>query len=71
MTQKTQITRRRFLKLGAYALAPYGLAFFDGFFIERQWLRLSHIRLSNNPTCRIAHFTDVHHKGDMAYFRKI
>ena len=71
MTQKTKFTRRRFFRLGLYALAPYGLAFSDGFFIERKWIHLNHIVLSKKPTCRIAHFTDVHHKGDMAYFKKV
>ena len=71
MPQKTKFTRRRFFRLGVYALAPYGLAFLNGFFIERKWIHLNHIILSKKPTCRIAHFTDVHHKGDMAYFKKV
>ncbi|WP_339138112.1 MAG: metallophosphoesterase [Candidatus Electrothrix sp. GW3-4] len=71
MAQKNKITRRRLFRLGLYALAPYGLAFLDGFFIERKWINLRHIVLSNTPTCRIAHFTDVHHKGDLTYFKKV
>ncbi|XCN72540.1 MAG: metallophosphoesterase [Candidatus Electrothrix aestuarii] len=71
MTEPNKITRRRFLRLGLYALAPYGLALGDGFFIERQWLSIKHLVLSDTPTCRIAHFTDVHHKGDIAYFNKV
>jgi len=69
--EKTKISRRRFFRLGLYASAPYVLAFLDGYFIERRWITVRHIILSTNPTSRIAHFTDVHHKGDTAYFNKV
>jgi predicted MPP superfamily phosphohydrolase len=69
--KKKKFTRRDFLRLGSYSLVPYGLAFMDGFFIERQWLKIQHLVLSKKPTCRIVHFTDVHHKGDIPYFEKV
>ncbi|MGB5684544.1 MAG: metallophosphoesterase [Candidatus Electrothrix sp.] len=70
-TKKKKLTRRDFLRLGCYSVVPYGLAFVDGFFIERKWLKIHHLVLSEKPVCRIAHFTDVHHKGDVAYLDKV
>ena len=36
----------------------------DGLALEPSWLRVCSVRLSDQPTHRLVHFTDVHHKGD-------
>ncbi len=64
-----KITRRQFLGLGLLALpAAAGI---DGRFAEPTWLRVTHLDLSPNPTCRFVHFSDLHYKGDAAYAAKV
>jgi len=44
----------------------------DAKWLEPQWVKVRRIRLGGGPPKhRIIHFTDVHHKGDKAYFESI
>lgn len=43
----------------------------DAWGIEPAWVRVRNIRLSDKPSCRLAHITDLHHKGDRAYLEKV
>jgi hypothetical protein len=64
------ITRRRFLlcALAAFPLAIWG----DADWVEPQWLKVRTLRMTKDtPSYRLVHFTDVHHKGDRAYFEKV
>ena len=42
-----------------------------GFLVEPTWLKVRHVRLNKNPTVRIVFFTDLHHKGDEKYLKKV
>ncbi len=65
-----KINRRRFLA-GAILSAPF-LAFADAKWVEPDWVKTKRIRLgSGKPSHRFIHFTDVHHKGDGAYFESV
>lgn len=64
-----KFTRRKFIYatlLGAPALAAA-----DATLIESEWLAVRRLRLVDKPTLRIAHLTDVHHKGDRAWFERV
>jgi predicted MPP superfamily phosphohydrolase len=39
--------------------------------VEPHWLKVRHLRLSNTPTVKIIHFSDVHFKGDKTYLTKV
>ena len=41
------------------------------FLIEPKWVIVKHIRLSDNPTLKIVHFSDLHYKGDKEFLDKI
>ncbi|MDD2708326.1 MAG: metallophosphoesterase [Verrucomicrobiae bacterium] len=60
--------RRRFL--GMLTLAMPGFLAADGLCLEPEWVRVRQLRLSNNPTHRLVHFTDFHFKGDAGYAAK-
>ena len=60
-----KISRRKFLQYSLCSL-PAGLAV-DGFFIERKWVGIKKLTVGKNPSHRIIHFTDVHHKEDKSY----
>jgi predicted MPP superfamily phosphohydrolase len=64
------LSRRRFL---LYALMACPLAIWcDADWVEPQWLKIRTLRLTKDkPSFRLVHFTDVHHKGDRAYFEKV
>ena len=64
------LTRRRFL-LASFLCMPF-LAAADAKLLEPQWVKVRRVRLrSSGPKHRIVHFTDVHHKGDRAYFDSV
>jgi hypothetical protein len=66
----SKISRRRFL-LWSFAAAP-ALAYADASWLEPEWLKIRKVKLAqNNPTHRIVHFTDIHHKGDRAYLEAV
>ena len=63
-------SRRRFLKT-ALLSAPI-LAVADAGWLEPTWVKIRQVRLGNgNPTHRMVHITDVHHKGDRAYLHSV
>lgn len=44
----------------------------EAFLCEPTWIKTPTVRIGEGkPTHRIAHFTDLHHKGDRAYLAKI
>lgn len=63
-----KLTRRKFI-WSALVAVP-GAAAADTL-LEPEWLAVRKLRLSEEPSVRIAHFTDVHHKGDRAWFEKV
>jgi len=51
-------------------LLPIG-CLIDGCLIEPEWIIVQKIELSQNPTSRIVHISDIHYKGDRHYLEKI
>ena len=40
--------------------------------VEPTWLQVRRVRIGHGPsTCRLVHFSDVHHKGDRDYLRTV
>ena len=66
---RTRMSRRRWLWNLAWA-TPMGLGA-HARWIEPDWLSVRTYRLTPNPTLRIAHFTDIHHRGDEARLREV
>jgi predicted MPP superfamily phosphohydrolase len=66
--KRPRLTRRKFI--AALITTPFALGA-NAFAIEPTWLRIERIRLNEKPTCRLVHFTDLHHKGDLAYLEKV
>jgi hypothetical protein len=65
-----KIHRRHFLFLSV--LAAPALACADANWLEPQWVKTRFIRLAKGkPTHRIAHITDIHHKGDRPYLQSV
>jgi predicted MPP superfamily phosphohydrolase len=65
-----RINRRHFLFLSV-AAAP-ALVCADADWLEPQWVKIRHVKLAGkNPSHRIVHITDVHHKGDRAYLESV
>jgi len=68
--KRRKLSRRRFL-LAALASSPV-LAFADAKWLEPGWVKVRRIQLSQGkPAHRFIHFTDVHHKGDVAYLESV
>ena len=66
---RKQLTRRQFLGLGLFAVPA--VAGIDGSLAEPTWLRVTHLDLSPNSTCRFVHFSDLHYKGDAKYAAEV
>lgn len=64
-----KISRRKFIYSSMAALPTAAAA--DTFLIEPGWLAVNQVKVTDNPTTRIVHFTDVHHKGDRKYLEKV
>src|SRR5437868_4018144 len=65
-----RISRRRFL--AAALLSSPLLAVADAKWLEPEWVKVRRIRLGQGkPTHRFVHCTDIHHKGDRAYFEGV
>lgn len=68
-TKPRKFSRRKFI-VGACALAPCA-AVGDAFAIEPEWVKTSHLRLTNQPEHRFVQFSDLHHKGDRAHAESV
>jgi predicted MPP superfamily phosphohydrolase len=65
-----KINRRRFL--AAAVLCSPLLAVVDAKWLEPGWVKTRRLRVGRGkPAHRFVHFTDVHHKGDRAYFESV
>ncbi len=65
-----KINRRKFVATALLA-TPLALAG-DGRFVEPTWLKVQTVRLDGGKAgVRLAHFSDLHHKGDCAYLRDV
>lgn len=64
------ISRRKFIATALMA-APLAMGA-EAVTVEPTWLKVERVRLPNaSPTCRLAHFSDVHHKGDREYLQTV
>ncbi|MBA4147630.1 MAG: metallophosphoesterase [Verrucomicrobia bacterium] len=64
------LTRRQFVFSALVGTPAAAVA--DSIWIEPDWLNVRRIRLTRNPPRhRFVHLTDIHHKGDRAYFEKV
>jgi len=64
-----KISRRTALRLGLYSL-PF-MAVLDGFAIEPEWVKVRRLRLNDQASLRLLHFTDLHYKGDRKFAEKL
>jgi predicted MPP superfamily phosphohydrolase len=65
-----RFSRRGFI-LASFAALPLA-AVADSKWIEPTWVKVRRLRLGSDPAKhRIVHLTDIHHKGDRAYFQSI
>lgn len=65
-----KVSRRHFLFLSV--LASPVLVCGDAWWVEPHWVKTRTIRLNkNNPSHRIVHITDIHHKGDRPYLESV
>ena len=56
----------------AVALASPGIIYADAKWIEPHWVKVRTLRLTKeNPSHRVVHITDIHHKGDRPYFESV
>ncbi len=64
------LSRRTWLRLGIYGLPALAVA--DSLWLEPRWLAVRRLRLGpGEPACRLAFFTDLHHKGDRTYLERV
>jgi len=61
--------RRRFL-LTALLATPAAIAG-DARWLEPQWVKTRHLRLSKTPAHRFVQFSDLHYKGDRAHTQSV
>src|SRR6516225_1075080 len=70
VVKSNKVSRRRFLA-AALLSSPF-LAVADAKWLEPEWVKVRRIRLGERkPTHRFVHCTDIHHKGDRAYFEGV
>ncbi len=64
-----KMTRRAWLRLGVYGtLLGVGAYAFVG---EHRWLRVRRLAFAHSTPCRIVQLSDIHYKGDQAYWRRV
>lgn len=64
------LTRRQFI--ASAMIGTPALAVADCIWVEPDWLKVRKIRLTEGtPQHRFVHLTDIHHKGDRAYFESV
>jgi predicted MPP superfamily phosphohydrolase len=64
-----RITRRNFLWLAGCSI-PFVCAA-DAFLIEPAWLAVRCVRIADDPTIRLLHFSDLHYKGNRSFLKKV
>ena len=65
-----KISRRKFIL--TTLLATSGAMGLEATCVEPTWLQVRRVRVGQGPsTCRLVHFSDVHHKGDRDYLRTV
>ena len=67
------ISRRKFIAaLGAGLVGtPFGVTA-DAKWLEPTWLKIQRLKIDDHePSHRLVHFTDLHHKGDRSYLRSV
>jgi predicted MPP superfamily phosphohydrolase len=64
-----RLSRRNFLRIVVYSTPLACLA--DALWIEPAWLAVRRVRLADEPTVRLLHFSDLHYKGDKAFLEKV
>src|SRR6267143_3270494 len=70
LVKLNKISRRRFL--AAALLSSPLLAVADAKWLEPEWVKVRWIRMGEGkPQHRFVHCTDIHHKGDRAYFEGV
>ena len=61
-------------RCGCLLLALGGIACLllvaDAFLLEPTWLAVRTVRLSDHPTVRVAHISDIHYRGDRPYLER-
>jgi uncharacterized protein len=65
-----KISRRKFVTLSILAATPAAIGA-DAYLVEPQWLKVKTVRISQTPTKRLVHITDIHHKGDTDYLESV
>jgi predicted MPP superfamily phosphohydrolase len=65
----SKITRRKFLSISALAFPA--LLGADAGLVEPNALRVTKLKLNGGGKCRLVHFTDFHHKGDVRYAAEV
>ena len=65
-----RFSRRKFIVTTLLAM-PLAMGA-DALTIEPSWLKVRRLRIgTGEPSCRLAHFSDVHHKGDREYLQSV
>jgi uncharacterized protein len=65
-----RVSRRKFIATALLATPCALMA--DAKFVEPTWLEVRHVRPGRGPaTHRLAHFSDIHHKGDRVYLQSV
>lgn len=66
---------RRIFRVAGVAIAAsvvaLALCAVYAFHIEPRWLKVRQISVSENPTARVVHISDIHHKGDRRYLEGV
>ena len=68
-TKLRKLSRRHFIT--SLFLAAPGAVVAQARLVEPDWLKISRLRLSDQPTHRFVYFTDLHHKGDRDYAQMV
>lgn len=68
-TKPKRFSRRRFILAGLLA-SPVAVVG-DARWLEPQWVKIRHLRLSKSPAHRFVQFSDLHHKGDRAHTQSV
>ena len=62
-------TRRQFIRLG---VATFAWSILEPWVWETRWLKIKQLNIGGpQASHRIVHITDIHHKGDRAYLKKV